>query len=144
MSRGVVAALLAGILVAPSVSAAEVSVNVNIGPPPIVITGPPPLVLVPGRPTVQYVPSLSADLFFHASRWYYWHGGHWFVGRSYRGPWHAVVVEQVPGPIRSVPARYYKSPPGHLGKAYGPPGGKVGAPPPHGPGHGRGRGKGHD
>ena len=132
--RSMVVILVAGTLLGPSVVGADVSVHINIGPPPpIVVTAPPPLVAVPAAPAVQYVPSLSFDLFFFGGSWYYWHGGHWFVGPSYQGPWTYVVVERVPRAILVVPVKYWKVPPGQLKKLEG-----------GSPGHARGKGKGHD
>ncbi len=131
MDRFVVATLLAGAVLAPALAGADVSVNINIGPPPpIAIVAPPPLVVVPGVPAVQYVPSLHVDLFFAEGRWYYWHGGHWFVGPAYSGPWTSVVVHKVPRLILTVPVKYYKVPPGHLKKVPGGP-----------PGHAKGKAK---
>ncbi len=124
-------------LLAPTAGRADVSVNVNIGAPPppaIVVPAPPALVIVPGVPTVQYAPALQVDLFFFDHRWYYPHGGFWYVGPSYRGPWRPIVVEKLPHAILAVPVKYYKVPPGHLKKLErGGPGGP-----------GKGKGKGHD
>ena len=116
-------------------AAAQVTVNVNLGPPPppIVVAAPPPLVLVSSVPVVQYAPSLQVDLFFHERHWYYPHGGYWYVGPSYRGPWTPIAFAKLPPAIVSVPVTYYKVPPGHLKH------GKGGA-----PGHGKGKAKGHD
>ena len=75
---------------------------------------------------------VPAALFETEGYWYYWHGGHWFVGSSYRGPWTYVVVERLPRPILAVPVQYYKIPPGHAKKLQG-------GPP---PGHIKGGGKG--
>lgn len=127
--------VLAGLLaVTPGTSMGDVSVNVNIGPPPpIVLAAPPSLVVVPGVPVVSYAPSASVDLFFFDTRWYYPYGGHWYVGRTYKGPWTYVAVGKLPRSIVVVPARYYKVPPGHLKKVAG------GGP----PDHAKGKGKGH-
>jgi hypothetical protein len=114
-------------------AAADVSININLGPPPppIVIPAPPPLVVVPGIPVVQYAPSLQVDLLFYEHRWYYPHGGYWYVGPSYRGPWTPIAFAKLPPPVVAVPVQYYKIPPGHLKQA------AKGGP----PGHGRGKGK---
>ena len=102
-------------VVAATVSSAGTTVNINIGPPPpIVVTAPPPLVVVPGVPVVSYVPSLQVDVFVYQHQWYYSHGGHWWVGRSYKGPWILVGPGKLPPPIVAVPVRYYRVPPGHL------------------------------
>ena len=131
----VVLGLVAGFLfLTPGLTSGDTTVNVNIGPPPpIVLAAPPPLVVVPAVPAVSYVPSAQVDIFFFDKRWYYPHGGHWFVGPSYKGPWTVVGVGKLPHPIVVVPVQYYKVPPGHLKKA------GSGGP----PGHAKGKGKGH-
>ena len=110
----VVALLLSAICVSGAV--ADVTVNVNLGPPPppIVVAAPPALVVVPGVPVVQYAPSMHVDLFVHDKHWYYPHGGYWYVGPSYRGPWKPIAFAKLPHPIVAVPVQYYKVPPGHL------------------------------
>ena len=118
----------------PGASQADVSVNVNIGPPPpIVLVGPPPLVVVPGMPMVRYAPSIQVDLFFFDKRWYYPYAGAWYVGPSYKGPWTVVAVGKLPPAIVAVPVRFYKVPPGHLKR-------REGDGP---PGHAKGKGQGH-
>jgi hypothetical protein len=114
-------------------AAADVTVNVNLGPPPpaVVVAAPPALVVVPGVPVVQYVPSLQVDLFVHDKRWYYPHGGYWYVGPSYRGPWTPIAFAKLPQPIVVVPVQYYKVPPGHVKHK------DKGGP----PGHAKGKGK---
>jgi hypothetical protein len=103
------------VLLTSGVSGGDTTVNVNIGPPPpVVLAAPPPLVVVPGVPVVSYAPSAQIDLFVFERQWYYAHGGHWWVGPSYRGPWVLVGPGRLPHPIVAVPARYYKVPPGHL------------------------------
>jgi hypothetical protein len=132
MRQGIALALLCAAPLASSPVFAGVSITVNVAPPPpIVVAAPPPLVVVPAVPAVQYAPSIDVDLFFHRSRWYYWHAGHWFVGPAYRGPWTHIEVPRVPQPVLAVPVKFYKVPPGHLKKLQGPPG--------HGKGHGKGR-----
>ncbi len=134
---GVLVAWIAGMSIA---EAADVTVNINLGPPPppVVVAAPPPLVVVPGVPVVQYAPSLQVDLFFHDHRWYYPHGGYWYVGPSFRGPWTPIPFAKLPRPIVAVPVRYYKVPPGHLKHR------EHGGPPGHEPGKGKGKGRGHD
>jgi hypothetical protein len=122
--------IVGAVALTAAVSSADTTVNVNIGPPPpIVLAAPPPLVVVPGVPVVSYVPSVQVDLFVYQNQWYYSHGGHWWVGQSYRGPWVLVGPGRLPQPIVGVPVRYYKVPPGHLKHMEGPP-----------PGHGKGKG----
>lgn len=129
--------VLASAALAPVAVPADVTINIGVPPPPaIVLPAPPTLVVVPGYPTVRYAPSLQVDLFFHGNLWYYSHGGFWYAGPSWRGPWHHVVVEKLPPAIVVVPVKFYRIPPGHLKKA-GPPG-RAGGP----PGHAKGKGKG--
>jgi hypothetical protein len=133
MWRHLVAGLLSGLACwAPVAAGAEISVNINLGPPPppIVIAAPPPLVVVPGVPVVQYAPSLQVDLFFFDKRWYYPHGGYWYVGPSYRGPWTPIAIGTLPPAIVGVPVKYYKVPPGHFKEKGG-----------HGKGKWKGKGK---
>lgn len=126
--------VLVGAVLAPVAVPADVTVNINVpAPPPIVLPAPPALVVVPGHPVVRYAPSIQVDLFFHSNLWYYSHGGFWYAGPSWKGPWKHVVIEKLPPPLVVVPVKYYKVPPGHLKKAKGGP-----------PGHGKGKGKGSD
>jgi hypothetical protein len=138
MTARLLAALL-GSTLAGAVSiaaAADVSININLGPPPppIVVPAAPALVVVPGLPVVQYAPTFQVDVFVHEHRWYYPHGGYWYVGPSYRGPWTPIAFAKLPAAIVAVPVTYYKIPPGHLKHADK--GGDQG--------HGKGKGKGRD
>lgn len=89
----------------PAVS--EVSVNVNIGPPPVVVEPPPELVVVP-RTMVYYAPGVSAELFFYRGRWWTRHEGRWFRAKAYNGPWVLVGPRYVPVEIVRVPGDYRK------------------------------------
>jgi hypothetical protein len=92
----------------------KIGVNIGVAPPPIVLA-PPPLVVIPGTP-VHHVPSASFNLFVHAGRYYSFHNGAWFVAAGHRAPWRAVAIEALPAPIRAVPAKHYRVPPGHAKK----------------------------
>ena len=113
----------------PRPAAAEVNVGIQIGvpPPPPILVEPPPFVVVPATPAVRYAPAAPIDVFFYGDRYYAWNGG-WFVSASFGQPWVYVETARVPRPVRIVPARYYKIPPGHAKRLYGGP---------HGPYHGR-------
>jgi len=107
---------------------AQVSVNVNIAPPPVIFPAPPRVVVVPNTP-VYYVPDTSYNIFVYENRYYAFHDGGWFVATAHGGPWAFVPVERVPRPVVAVPVKYYKVPPGHAkrmdggGKGHGcPPG----------------------
>jgi hypothetical protein len=122
-------------LVVPALGAAQINIGVNIGippppPPPVVIAAPPQLVVIPGT-RVFYAPEVPHNYFFYGGKAYVFHDSAWFVAPTHNGPWTFVAIEQVPPPIRRVPVRYYKVPPGHR-KDKGPP-----------PWAGQGKGQGH-
>jgi hypothetical protein len=95
-------------------AAADLSINIAIAPPPVVLA-PPPLVVVPGTP-VQHVPSASFNLFVYRNRYYSFHNGSWFVADGPRAAWGIVAVEAVPAPVRAFPEKHYKIPPGQAKK----------------------------
>ena len=99
----------------PLTTQGEVNVNVNIGPPPVVLAAPPPLVVIPGSP-VSYAPSVSVNFFAFGGRYYSLHNGAWFVATGHQGPWAVIAINQVPEPVLAVPVAYYKVPPGHAKK----------------------------
>jgi hypothetical protein len=104
--------LLAMSIAVPFAAEAQVSVNVNVGPPPIIFPAPPRVVLVPQTP-VHYVPATTYNVFFYNGRYYSFHDGAWFLASSHAGPWAFLPAPQVPRPVLAVPVRYYKVPPGH-------------------------------
>jgi hypothetical protein len=121
MQRSIVliftAALVTVVCSAGQAGAADVKVGVNIAiPAPPVVLAPPPVVLVPGTP-VHHVPTANFNLFVYRSRYYSFHNGAWFVASGPNAPWSAVAVEAVPPPVRGVPVKHYKIPPGHAKKA---------------------------
>jgi hypothetical protein len=110
-----VALVVAGAVLSAIPSEAQVSVNVNIGPPPVIFAAPPRVVVVPQTP-VYYAPDTSYNVFVYEGRYYSFHNGAWFLATSYGGPWAFVPVEHVPRPVVLVPVRYYKIPPGQARK----------------------------
>src|SRR5437016_12789890 len=56
--------LIATSLAIPLAADAQVSVNVNVGPPPVIFPAPPRVVLVPQTP-VYYAPDTSYNVFFY-------------------------------------------------------------------------------
>ncbi len=102
--------LLLGALLACGVekeARAEVSVgvNINLGPPPIVVPEPPELILVP-RTQVYFVPGVDFEVFFYNGWWWSPRGERWYRSRLYNGPWHTVERRIVPGPVIRVPRDY--------------------------------------
>jgi hypothetical protein len=104
-----------GVLLAASIAlplAASAQVTVHIAPPPIIFPAPPRVVVVPQTP-VYYAPDTTYNVFMYDHRYWSFHEGAWFFAPSHSGPWTFIPVAQVPRPVRAVPVRYYKVPPGH-------------------------------
>jgi hypothetical protein len=80
-------------------------VNVNIGPPPIVVAEPPEVVMVPGS-QVYFVPGVEFNVFFYDGFWWSPRGDRWYRSRAYNGPWGIVNRRFVPGPVFRVPHDY--------------------------------------
>jgi hypothetical protein len=101
------ALLLAALLVgAPVLDAGgEVRVNVNLGPPPIVVAQPPEVVMVPGS-DVYFVPDVAYDVFFYNGFWWSPRGDRWYRARAYNGPWRVVARRVIPPPLFRVPRDY--------------------------------------
>ena len=137
---GIAMLLCAGALLTTARADAQVSVNVNIGPPPVIFAAPPRVLVVPQTP-VYYVPDTTYNVFVYGGRYYSFHNGAWFLATSHGGPWAFVPIEHVPRPIVMVPARYYKIPPGHAKKMMRADRDHDGDR--HGKKHGHGRGQGH-
>lgn len=110
-------------LLAPTEAHADVSIgiNLNVPPPPVIVTvAPPQLVAVPNSP-VFYAPSVAFNMFVFAGRYYSFHDGVWFTAATHKGPWTAVGRDRVPKAVLAVPVSYYKVPPGHAKKTHGQP-----------------------
>ena len=108
----VLALVIAGVALSAPAARAQVSVNINVSPPPVIFAAPPRVVVVPKTP-VYYVPDTSYNVFVYEKHYYSFHEGAWFIANTHRGPWAFVPVERVPRPVIAVPVRYYKVPPGH-------------------------------
>ncbi|HJV67108.1 MAG TPA: hypothetical protein VJ550_15355, partial [Geomonas sp.] len=91
-----------------SLAAAEVHVNVNLGPPPIAVAAPPEVVLVPGS-NVYFVPEVNFDVFFYNGYWWSPRGDRWYRARAYNGPWATVPRRMVPAPVYGVPHDYRRA-----------------------------------
>jgi hypothetical protein len=104
---------------------AEVSVSVNLGPPPIVVAEPPEVVLIPGS-QVYFVPDPQIDVFFYGGYWWSPRGDRWYRARAYNGPWGVIERRRVPRAVVYMPrdyrARYERErhvPYGHWKKEHG-------------------------
>ena len=86
------------------IASAEVRVNINLGPPPIVVAEPPEMVVMPGG--ISFVPGLEFDVFFYNGYWWSPRGNQWYRARAYNGPWGVVSRRYVPAPVYRVPKDY--------------------------------------
>jgi len=103
--RIVIAALVA-LAVVGSVGAGRATAGLHID---FNLVSQPQLVIVPGTP-VAYAPAVPANYFFYNGQYYLFSEGAWFVARGYNGPWLALSPAYVPGPLLTVPVRYYRAP----------------------------------
>jgi hypothetical protein len=84
---------------------AEVSININLGPPPIVVAEPPENVMVPGS-RVYFVPDPQIDVFFYGGFWWSPRGSRWYRARAYDGPWVHMAPSAVPRAVIYMPRDY--------------------------------------
>jgi hypothetical protein len=84
---------------------AEVSVNINLGPPPIIMAEPPAVVMIPGS-RVHFVPDPKIEIFFFDGFWWSPRGERWYRSRAYNGPWGAIERRNVPPSVVYVPRDY--------------------------------------
>lgn len=89
----------------PDNALAEVNLNINIGPPPVVVAEPADVVLMPGS-GVYFVADTGPDLFFYAGFWWSPRGDRWYRSRVYNGPWVVVGHRNVPVQVVRVPRDY--------------------------------------
>ena len=86
-------------------ASAGVSVNINLGPPPIFAPAPPEVVMIPGS-SIYFVPNLNIDVFFYNGYWWSPRGGYWYRSRAYNGPWRTINRRYVPAPLFRIPGHY--------------------------------------
>jgi hypothetical protein len=84
---------------------AEVNVNINLGPPPIVVAEPPAVVAIP-QTRVYFSPDPQVDVFFYGGYWWSPRGPQWYRARAYNGPWGVVETYRVPKAVIYVPRDY--------------------------------------
>jgi hypothetical protein len=102
--------LLAGVAVAAAIgfsqpARAEVSVNINLGPPPIVVSAPPAVVMIP-QTQVYFDPDPHVEVFFYGGYWWSPRGEEWYRARAYNGPWGPIERRRVPKAVMYVPPDY--------------------------------------
>jgi|GEM_PF-1539631 len=90
---------------------------VVVAPPQQVVVAAPPPVVVRGKPRLIWVPEWNAyvleqhDVVYHGNAYYYFHGGHWWIGRSHAGPW--AIVTSPPPAIARLPRGHLHA---HIGR----------------------------
>ena len=89
---------------------AEVSVNINIPLPGLVISAPPAMMVIPGT-YAYFSPDVDADIFFYHGYWYRPYGGQWFISAEYNGPWGSIAIKSVPSVLINLPPHYRQVPP---------------------------------
>jgi len=109
-SGSVFRCLLAGAAIAAAIGFSEsaragVSVNINLGPPPIVVAEPPGVVMIP-QSQVHFVPDPHIDVFFYGGYWWSPRGEQWYRSRAYKGPWGVIERHRVPRAVLYVPRDY--------------------------------------
>src|SRR3990172_2003018 len=109
-SRRVWWCLLAGAMIASAwgfsePARAEVSVSINLGPPPIIVSQPPEVVMIP-QSQVHFVPDPNIDVFFYGGFWWSPRGERWYRARAYNGPWGGIERRRVPRAVLYVPQDY--------------------------------------
>lgn len=105
-SLGILAVLVVLFLSCPPDGVrAEVNLNINIGPPPVIVAEPANVALVPGS-GVYFVVDSGPDLFFHMGFWWSPRGDRWYRSEAYGGPWVVVKRSIVPVQVVRVPRDY--------------------------------------
>jgi hypothetical protein len=99
-NRLIPALILGTSFLAPTPGSAQVNVNVNIGQPPAVVVYSPPTMILMPEPQMYVAVGIPYDIYFVSGHYYYFHGGHWFFGPGYGGPWTYIVVEKLPPGLR--------------------------------------------
>ncbi|MGE5189253.1 MAG: hypothetical protein ACM3NF_04280 [Gemmatimonadota bacterium] len=102
---GAVLGALALLVTEAAPAIAGVNVNINIGPPAVVVSEPPEMVVVP-QSMVYFAPGVSVDLLFFEGFWWTPKDGRWFRARAYDGPWTIVGPRYVPREIVHLPPGY--------------------------------------
>jgi hypothetical protein len=102
--------LLAGTLLAPAPTPADVTAARNIAPQTFVVASPPRLVAVPGS-SVFYAPSEPRPLFVYRGSYYRFHGGTWFRSAGPGHSWSMIATDRAPNAVLAVPTAYSKTPP---------------------------------
>ncbi|ABK99364.1 hypothetical protein [Pelobacter propionicus] len=111
-------ASLALLVAAATPAVAGVNVDINLGapvvvqaappPPPVPVYAEPPEIVVAEAPRFIYTPAIGFhvaigtpyDLVYTGKDYLYNHGGRWYRGRTYYGPWVACKTRNIPSVLR--------------------------------------------
>jgi hypothetical protein len=122
MQRLAIALLCAAslaIAVHPASARVNVTVGIELPPPPVVEFQVEPNVVVVPQTHVYYAPAVTEyDMYRYGPYWYINRSGYWYRSRAYRGPYTAVEYRYVPRQVVVVPARYRHHPPHPHGKPH--------------------------
>jgi hypothetical protein len=104
----------------PSRTTAQVNISVGINlppPPPLVIPAPPPMFVIP-RTYVYFAPDVDVDIFFYGGYWYRPYRGYWYRSGAYNGKWVYLAPNKVPPVLLNLPPDFRRVPPGYRHIAY--------------------------
>lgn len=82
-----------------SMAQADVSFNINVGGPPIVISQPPDFIY-PSELGFGVAVGIPYDMFYSSGSYYVYRGGGWYRTSSYGGNWSRVGKRQLPHELR--------------------------------------------
>jgi hypothetical protein len=127
--------LIATVYARQGLAGVDVSVNIGLPAPPVVVfPAPPAVVVIPGTRVYYVQAATEYDMYRLGVYWYINQDGYWYRSRRYRGPFKLVAYHRVPRQIVVVPVEYrhhplhpshpHGGPPGHLkhfrhGKGHG-------------------------
>jgi hypothetical protein len=122
--KGAIAGGVAGAVSGPLISDAIQSADQPPAPPPVaplrvVVASPPPVAA--RLPQYVWVPAWGVyvleghDIAYHEGYHYYYYETHWYMARSYTGPW-AIVVAPPPALSTVPPGHFHKRLPAGLAK----------------------------
>src|SRR5437868_11330156 len=98
---------IAIVLACLSGAQAQMSLSINIAPPPpIRFSGPPDVVVVPSGNSYVYMVPNRTGMYFFDGYWWRFYDGYWFRSDIYNGPWEYVDYYAVPQMVVAVPPDY--------------------------------------
>jgi len=97
--------------VSEGLAGVNVSVGINVPPPPAVVFPSEPQVVVVPSTRVYYAPAVTDfDMYRYGPYWYINRDGYWYRSRAYGGPFTPIAYRYVPHQVVVVPAKYRHHP----------------------------------